>query len=255
MTRLSAIAADARPHVVVTTRDKLATRDAVPELASATWLAVDALPAPSTSALRPRARPEDLAILPVLVGLDRRSRGVMLTHANLLHNAGLIRRGVRATHQSSIVLSWLPFQHDMGLIGRMLQPVYVGFPVPPDVARSRASAPGQVAAGDFASTRGTVERRAELRVRACVRHVERNRPRQSSICRAGRSRSSAPSRCRLETIERFVRDVRALRVPSRSVLSVLRPGRGNAHGHRRATCRTVPHARGRTPRGRAGRCV
>src|SRR5581483_5479630 len=54
-------------------------------------------------------------------------KGVMLTHSNLLHNeASIYERFGHAP--DSVVVSWLPTYHDMGLIGGMLQPLYGGFP-------------------------------------------------------------------------------------------------------------------------------
>lgn len=52
-------------------------------------------------------------------------RGVMLAHANLLHNSAVIHRvsGHRAEDNG---VFWLPPFHDMGLIGGILQPIYAG---------------------------------------------------------------------------------------------------------------------------------
>ena len=51
----------------------------------------------------------------------------MVSHANLLHNQRLIQQTFRQT-EDSIILGWLPLYHDMGLIGNVLQPLYVGAP-------------------------------------------------------------------------------------------------------------------------------
>ena len=126
VTRLRAIAADARPHVVLTTQDRLAMRDSVPELEGATWLAIDALPTTSsTHAFKLRTRSDDLAILQYSSGSTGDPRGVMVSHGNLIHNEALIHEAFEHS-PSTIVIGWLPFQHDMGLIGNVLQPVYAG---------------------------------------------------------------------------------------------------------------------------------
>ena len=52
----------------------------------------------------------------------------MVTHGNLLHNLSLIYRCFGHSPQSRGVI-WLPPQHDMGLIGGILQPLFGGFPV------------------------------------------------------------------------------------------------------------------------------
>jgi len=49
----------------------------------------------------------------------------MLSHGNLSHNLELIRGAFGATF-SSIGVSWLPPYHDMGLIGNIIEPLYVG---------------------------------------------------------------------------------------------------------------------------------
>lgn len=54
-------------------------------------------------------------------------KGVAVTHANLLHNGGLLERAFAATASTRLV-SWLPFSHDWGLIGGIVFPLYVGIP-------------------------------------------------------------------------------------------------------------------------------
>lgn len=53
--------------------------------------------------------------------------GIMVTHANLLHNQQAIQQAFGHTEQT-IVVGWLPLFHDMGLIGNVLQPLYLGIP-------------------------------------------------------------------------------------------------------------------------------
>ncbi len=127
--RLLAIVADARPDVVLTTRQILPARELVPALADIPCIAVDDLglgdgapaPAPeSTVSL------EDLAILQYSSGSSGTPRGVMVSHANLMANEAMIEDAFGHT-SSTVALGWLPFQHDMGLIGYVIQPVYVGF--------------------------------------------------------------------------------------------------------------------------------
>ena len=51
----------------------------------------------------------------------------MLTHANLMHNCSIITHGFEAD-QSSVGVSWLPTYHDMGLVGGILNPLFIGRP-------------------------------------------------------------------------------------------------------------------------------
>lgn len=76
----------------------------------------------------PQATRDTLAVLQYTSGSTGRPRGVLLTQGNLLHNSLLIQRGFQNS-VSSRGLIWLPPYHDMGLIGGILQPVFVGFPV------------------------------------------------------------------------------------------------------------------------------
>jgi acyl-CoA synthetase (AMP-forming)/AMP-acid ligase II len=52
---------------------------------------------------------------------------VIVTHANLLHNQQTIQQAFGHTEQT-IFVGWLPLFHDMGLIGNVLQPLYLGIP-------------------------------------------------------------------------------------------------------------------------------
>jgi acyl-CoA synthetase (AMP-forming)/AMP-acid ligase II len=75
----------------------------------------------------PALRREDVALLQYTSGSTAAPRGVLLTHANLLHNSEYIRRAFGHSSSSRGVI-WLPPYHDMGLVGGVLQPVYAGFP-------------------------------------------------------------------------------------------------------------------------------
>jgi natural product biosynthesis luciferase-like monooxygenase protein len=68
---------------------------------------------------------EGIASLQYTSGSTGTPKGVVLSHSNLVYNSELICQGFGNT-SSSIGVSWLPFYHDMGLIGNILQPVYVG---------------------------------------------------------------------------------------------------------------------------------
>ena len=71
--------------------------------------------------------PSDVAMLQYTSGSTGSPKGVVLTHANLLHNLGLIRSAFDVAHGADDVgVFWLPPFHDMGLIGGILQPCYVG---------------------------------------------------------------------------------------------------------------------------------
>lgn len=101
---------------------------AAPELAAMSWVATDALPDADPSWAPPRLPAQAPALLQYTSGSTGQPKGVLLSHANLLHNAELVRIGFGTSTQSVGVI-WLPPYHDMGLIGGIIQPVYVGLPV------------------------------------------------------------------------------------------------------------------------------
>ena len=71
--------------------------------------------------------PESLAFLQYTSGSTGTPKGVMVTHENIIHNQQLIGRAFGHDEQT-IVAGWLPLFHDMGLIGNVLQPMYLGIP-------------------------------------------------------------------------------------------------------------------------------
>ncbi len=73
----------------------------------------------------PPLEAETLALLQYTSGSTASPKGVMISHGNLLHNSDLISRCFGNTAASRGV-SWLPPYHDMGLVGGILQPLYVG---------------------------------------------------------------------------------------------------------------------------------
>jgi acyl-CoA synthetase (AMP-forming)/AMP-acid ligase II len=69
--------------------------------------------------------PHAIAFLQYTSGSTSAPKGVMVTHSNILENQAVIQAAC-GTNQESTIVSWLPFFHDMGLIGTILQPVYLG---------------------------------------------------------------------------------------------------------------------------------
>ncbi len=68
-------------------------------------------------------QPTELAYLQYTSGSTRFPRGVMITQQTVLNNlAGIIKHGVRM-RPGDLCVSWLPFYHDMGLVGLILATV------------------------------------------------------------------------------------------------------------------------------------
>ncbi len=83
--------------------------------------AFDALPETDLE-LRPTG-PQELAYLQYTSGSTRFPRGVMINQASVLSNlSGIVSHGVKIRPGDRCV-SWLPFYHDMGLVGLVLGPV------------------------------------------------------------------------------------------------------------------------------------
>lgn len=114
------------PSSIVARAEVLAA--AVPEVRGIPWLATDdpEHSGPSGSC-HPTVRANDIAFLQYTSGSTASPRGVMVSHANLLHNLAASAR--LAQHDAeSVSVSWLPVNHDMGLIDGVLQPAFSGFP-------------------------------------------------------------------------------------------------------------------------------
>lgn len=71
---------------------------------------------------------EDIAFLQYSSGTTGKPKGIMVSQANLSCNLTAIQEGFQAD-QSSKCYIWLPPYHDMGLIGGILFPLFMGFPV------------------------------------------------------------------------------------------------------------------------------
>lgn len=76
-----------------------------------------------SSATSPRA--SDVAFLQYTSGSTSAPKGVVLTHGNLTHNLRTISSALVAG-RDTVVVSWLPQYHDMGLIGAYLGTIFNG---------------------------------------------------------------------------------------------------------------------------------
>jgi fatty-acyl-CoA synthase len=83
--------------------------------------AFDGLPESSAELVAPQ--PDDLAYIQYTSGSTRFPQGVMIRQTAVMDNlSGIIRHGVRSRPGDRCV-SWLPFYHDMGLVGMVLAPL------------------------------------------------------------------------------------------------------------------------------------
>ncbi len=130
MSRLRGIAADARPSVVLTTSAKRSEPSdwlaQVPELSALPVLGGAEVADEQADDWRPpELERENLAFLQYTSGSTAEPKGVMISHGNLLHNSAIIQE-LFGTDSESRGVFWLPWYHDMGLIGGVLQTLYCG---------------------------------------------------------------------------------------------------------------------------------
>ncbi len=132
LARIQAIADDAEAKVALTT-DVVIRRvepliDDTPHLKALKWLATDHTPEGIDERWEaPDIHGDTLAFLQYTSGSTGTPKGVMLDHINLLHNSALIAHAFEHT-RTGLGVFWLPSYHDMGLIGGILQPLYIGRP-------------------------------------------------------------------------------------------------------------------------------
>lgn len=125
--RISGIMVDAGPAVVLTT-DEMASDpvfSASCRAASARVIPIgEALTVPPIGAPS-SSEPTGIAFIQYTSGSTTRPKGVVVTYRNLAADQAMIAEAF-GDDDNSVGLHWLPPHHDMGLIGGILQPLYVG---------------------------------------------------------------------------------------------------------------------------------
>ncbi|KAL7084478.1 hypothetical protein ACP275_14G225100 [Erythranthe tilingii] len=69
--------------------------------------------------------PRDLCFLQFTSGSTGEPKGVMITHGGIIHNVKTMRRKYKST-SNTVLVSWLPQYHDMGLIGGLFTSMVSG---------------------------------------------------------------------------------------------------------------------------------
>jgi acyl-CoA synthetase (AMP-forming)/AMP-acid ligase II len=128
---------DCGARIVLTNIEALGAAQAVGSSQDLAWIDIATLPVGERALLE--ARPQDIAWLQYTSGSTGRPKGVIVGHDNLMANSRVIETAFGHT-RDSIAVMWAPPHHDMGLVGGLVQPLFVGFPVylmsPIDVIRS-----------------------------------------------------------------------------------------------------------------------
>ncbi|BCL39538.1 AMP-binding protein [Nostoc sp. MS1] len=132
VSRLRAIASDAQTTIALTVSDTLTQIQSQfaqdPEFANMPLLATDSIAVDEAANWQPMPINRDtLAFLQYTSGSTGKPKGVMVSHGNLLHNSQYTQQ-IWEYNSQSVMVTWLPVFHDMGLIYGVLQPLYQGFP-------------------------------------------------------------------------------------------------------------------------------
>ena len=136
--RLYAIAKDSDSELLITSRtikNKYENRvddtglNSAQSLKKIPWIAIEDLlqTVPLQQTSLPVLAPQNTAFLQYTSGSTGSPKGVVISHENLLANQHMIAE-VFQHNKNTVFASWLPLFHDMGLVGNILQPLYLGIP-------------------------------------------------------------------------------------------------------------------------------
>jgi acyl-CoA synthetase (AMP-forming)/AMP-acid ligase II len=203
--RLHGILNDCGPRLVLTTASELPKVGAafLHGVGPAAVLATDGREVQGTGPFPcPHAHPDVVAFLQYTSGSTGAPKGVAITHRNIVGNAACIQHS-SGHDTSSVMACWLPLFHDFGLVGGVLQPLFVGFP-------SILFSP----AGFLRDPARWLRILTEYRVTSagapnfaydlCVRHVTEEQKRTLDLSRLKTLKNGAEP-VRGETLDRFAR--------------------------------------------------
>lgn len=123
---LRALLQDADPVLVLGTGDGASVLAPLLEGARARLACTDALAPPAGHPAMPLPTAGDLAFIQYTSGSTSAPRGVEVSHANLAANVDMIGAAF-GFDENSVMASWLPPFHDMGLVGSIVAPAALGF--------------------------------------------------------------------------------------------------------------------------------
>jgi acyl-CoA synthetase (AMP-forming)/AMP-acid ligase II/alkylation response protein AidB-like acyl-CoA dehydrogenase/acyl carrier protein len=127
--RLKALLDDADPALILTRGDVEPAVKASLSLVDASnreCMVTDLLQESGDASSLPVITADMVAFLQYTSGSTSLPKGVRITHGNIAANVESIREGF-GFHPDTVMVSWLPLFHDMGLIGSVVSPMHVGF--------------------------------------------------------------------------------------------------------------------------------
>jgi acyl-CoA synthetase (AMP-forming)/AMP-acid ligase II len=129
LAQLAALTAAAGARALVTTRAWLSAFEPAARAVGARPLHLvsieEALQSGEADARPVEMGPDTIALLQYTSGSTSAPKGVVVRHRHLLHNEAMITAAF-GHDENTRVASWLPLYHDMGLIGCLINPLYVG---------------------------------------------------------------------------------------------------------------------------------
>jgi acyl-CoA synthetase (AMP-forming)/AMP-acid ligase II len=139
--RLDAIARDARASLVLSTAEFMRALDGrqeqLPDLQARRWVdhavmrgdgqGTGRMPTAPTSPQAIEVKPGDLAFIQYTSGSTNVPKGVMVSYRNLSYNCHALRQFRQAeSREDSVIVTWTPLFHDMGLIYGIFQGIFDG---------------------------------------------------------------------------------------------------------------------------------
>ena len=129
--RLRRIIADCDPKAILTTEKiEVMTQEVfkdVHDLNYVPFVISDNLLNQTQLTLQSRVKEkEEVAFLQYTSGSTGTPKGVMVTHANIMSNMKILHEIIGNKNKNTLGASWLPHFHDMGLIGGVFLPLYLG---------------------------------------------------------------------------------------------------------------------------------
>jgi acyl-CoA synthetase (AMP-forming)/AMP-acid ligase II len=129
--RLQAILSNSQATIILTTSSILADQKIhFPQdndFFKFQWIVTDIATDQVPDWQEPELDSQTIAFLQYTSGSTGTPKGVMVSHGNILSNEQMIKLAYQHTEQT-VFVGWLPLFHDMGLIGNILQPLYLGIP-------------------------------------------------------------------------------------------------------------------------------
>ena len=130
MARVNSISENCHAAVALTVRTVIERsrtwlKDA-PKLDSLDWIATEEVPLDMANDwVAPKIASSDAGLIQYTSGSTGTPKGVVLTHYNLISNCRMITHAFEVSNGTQ-ACTWLPAYHDMGLIGGILNPLYLG---------------------------------------------------------------------------------------------------------------------------------